>query len=302
VTTAIDAHLYNVRSPATLSASHGHCRGVARRAGNFYYAMRLVPEPKRSSLYALYAWMREVDDIADGPGSPDQKLPLLERFWSDTLDALENRDFYGHSGSLWPAFRDAVRRHQLSPATLREHVSGQMLDQQKTRYATLDELYDYCRRVASTVGLLCVQIWGAERHPAVRQLTEWRGVALQLTNVVRDVVEDARLGRVYLPEEIARSAVTPEMIERCCRREACDSDVVIGAVAALAREAVKFYERSAPLDGYVHLDGRSSLRAMTRIYRELLLVIDRDPAVVLSGRVSLPAWRKAWIALSAVAI
>jgi phytoene synthase len=78
--------------------------------------------------------------------------------------------------------------------------------------------------------------------------------------------------------------------------------VVIGAVAALAREAVKFYERSAPLDGYVHLDGRSSLRAMTRIYRELLLVIDRDPAVVLSGRVSLPAWRKAWIALSAVAV
>ena len=302
MTTAIDAHLCNVRLPAPLSASHAHCRDVARRAGNFYYAMRLVPEPKRSAMYALYAWMREVDDVADGLGTPDEKIPLLERFWADTLEALENPDFYGPARSLWPAFRDAARRHELSPATLREHVTGQMLDQQKTRYATLDELYDYCRRVASTVGLLCVQIWGAEGDPAVRQLTEWRGIALQLTNVVRDVVEDARLGRVYLPEEVARRAVTPDMIDRSCRGGGCDGEVVIGAVAALSREALKFYARSAPLDGYVHPDGRSSLRAMTRIYRELLLVIDRDPTVVLAGRVSLPAWRKAWIALSAVAV
>ena len=278
---------------AELPRSRAYCREVARRAGNFFFAMRLVPEPKRAAMYALYAWMRQADDIADGSGQPQEKLARLRQFWSATQDVLLDRNVHASPASLWPAFHEAAFRYQLSAATLHEHVTGQMLDQQKTRYATLVELHDYCRRVASTVGLLCVQIWGEDGHPRVRELTEWRGVALQLTNVARDVVEDARLGRVYLPDELTGRPLSREQI-------LTGADEAVRAVAALTREAASFYERSAPLEGHIHPEGRASLRAMTRIYRGVLERIERDPHSVLRGRVSLPAWRKAWIALSAV--
>lgn len=273
---------------AGLAASHAFCRDVARtRAGNFYHGMRLVPEPKRSATYALYAWLREADDLADDEGEPAEKTRRLERFWDDTLAVLGG----GPTGPapLWPAFREAVLMHGLPVATLREHVSGQLLDQRKTRYADFDELYDYCRRVASTVGQLCIEIWGHDGSPRVRQLAEWRGVAFQLTNILRDIREDARRDRVYLPG----CTESPEELLR--GRVDCHA---LGAAIARARE---FYERSRPLESHLHRDGVACLWAMTEIYRGVFELVERDPRRALGERrVGLARWRKAWVAMRAV--
>ncbi len=271
-----------------LTRSRAHCRQVVRcRAGNFYHGMRLVPEPKRSAIYALYAWLREADDLADDGGEPDEKQARIERFWDTTVRALAGGKTDG--SPLWPAFRNAALAYRLPLTTLREHVSGQLLDQRKTRYDDFGELYDYCRRVASTVGLLCIQVWGHDEAPVVRQLAEWRGVAFQLTNILRDVREDASLGRVYLPG----CELSPRQI-----LEGKTSPSCLGGVVARARE---FYERSRPLEQHVHEDGRACLWAMTQIYYGVFRLIERDPGRVLRpGRVSLAGWKKAWIAMRAV--
>ena len=273
--------------PEGLARSRAFCRGVVRtRAGNFFHGMRLVPEPKRSATYALYAWLREADDLADDEGSPRDKLRRIEHFWDQTVEALGGRP--GDS-PLWPAFVDAARSYRLPLATLREHVSGQLLDQRKTRYADFDELYDYCRRVASTVGLLCIEVWGHGGSPEVRQLAEWRGVAFQLTNILRDVREDAARDRVYLPGD----GLEPRDLLQGRAGSNC-----LNGLVARARE---FYERSRPLERHVHVDGRACLWAMTEIYRGVFELIEREPARVLRPRrVSLPRWKKAWIAMRAV--
>ena len=275
-------------APADLARSRAFCRDVARtRAGNFYHGMRLVPEPKRSATYALYAWLRVADDLADDEGEPAEKARRLERFWDDTLAVLSG----GHADGapLWPAFREAALGYGLPVATLREHVSGQLLDQRKTRYADFDELYDYCRRVASTVGLLCIEIWGHDGTAVSRDLAEYRGVAFQLTNILRDVREDARLGRVYLP---GCGASPEELLRGRVDRHA------LHAVVARARE---YYERSRPLETHLHRDGVACLWAMTEIYRGVFERIEREPTRVLGERrVGLPKWRKLWVAMRAV--
>lgn len=291
---------------ADVPRSRAYCEAVARgRASNFYYGMRLVPEPKRSATYALYAWLREADDLADGEGEPAEKAGRLDQFWKRTEQIFDaGRDGAGHgrgaarddADCFWPLFQDVAWRYRLSPATLREHLSGQLLDQRKTRYATFDELYDYCRRVASTVGLLCIDIWGHDGAPATRQLAEWRGVAFQLTNILRDVREDALRGRVYLPQDAAPEAITPEGV---CSGAAA-GPMLASSLRLIAR-AREYYERSAPLEGMLHPDGRACLRAMTAIYRGVFERIERDPRLVLSPtRVSLPRWRKLLVALRAV--
>ena len=273
---------------AAAARSRAFCREVARtRAGNFYHGMRLVPEPKRSATYALYAWLRRADDLADDEGEPSEKVRRLNEFWDQTLTVL------GGGGAdpspLWPAFREAAVGFGLPVATLREHVSGQLLDQHKTRYADFQELYDYCRRVASTVGQLCIEIWGHDGSARARQLAEWRGVAFQLTNILRDVREDARRDRVYLP---ACGASVEALI---CGSADCR---VLDEVVARARE---YYERSRPLESHVHRDGVACLWAMTEIYRGVFERIEREPRRVLGPRrVGLPGWKKAWVAMRAV--
>jgi phytoene synthase len=276
---------------AAVSAARSRvfCREVARtRAGNFYHGMRLVPEPKRSATYALYAWLRRADDLADDEGEPAEKVRRLDEFWDQTLTVLGGGGD-ADASPLWPAFREAAVGFGLPVATLREHVSGQLLDQRKTRYAEFDELYDYCRRVASTVGQLCIEIWGHDGSARARQLAEWRGVAFQLTNILRDVREDARRDRVYLPA----CDTTPEELIR----GTADCRVLDEAVAR-ARE---YYERSRPLESHVHRDGVACLWAMTEIYRGVFERIERDPRQVFGHRrVGLPRWKKAWVAMRAV--
>ena len=295
-----------------LDGSRSHCTRVVReRAANFYYGMRLVPEPKRSATYALYAWMREADDIADGdidadasgnadtgarPQTVAEKAQSLDRFWHDTQRVIGSAipdvaDVL--SGPVWPAFADAVWNHGLSPAHLRSLIDGQFIDLRRDRYETFEQLYDYCYKVGGVVGILCLQVWGYAGGEDVRRLAEWRGVAFQLTNILRDVREDAERGRVYLPQELFYGdPPTPEELL------AGPTPRLVSGLARLARKARHYYQASADLDRHVHRDGRPCLWAMTEIYRTLSDRIAADPAAVLRGtRVRLSPAAKAWIAM-----
>jgi len=279
----------------TLDQSRDYCRDVARtRARNFFYGMKLTPEPKRSAMYAIYAWMRKADDLADEVGDDEEKARRLEAFRRQT-DAVTSGGAADDDDLVWPALRQVVTDYDIPVDYLHAMIDGQLLDMRVRRYDTFDQLYDYCYKVASVVGLTCIEVWGYEGGEETRQLAEWRGIAFQLTNILRDVREDAERGRVYLPAEtLGVHEVNPTMFQFGVQPEAVEG------VRRVAQRAADYYERSAPLDARVHPDGRPCLWAMTAIYRGILEKIRNRPACVLAGeRVRLSGPAKSWIALRA---
>ncbi|MCK4873173.1 MAG: phytoene/squalene synthase family protein [Phycisphaerales bacterium] len=277
------------------------CQAITRtRARNFYYGMRLTPEPKRSALYAMYAWMRVADDLADATGVVDRRS-ALDAFMEKTdlamagdLDALE-------SEPLWRALADTVARFDLDRDCLDEMLAGQFLDLRPVRVRRFGELESYCRRVASTVGRTCIRIWGIVDDAAwdeAYELAEQRGIAFQLTNILRDVCEDFDLGRVYIPrEDLDAHGLTTEALLTWESPAKC---------RALIRQQVErarsYYAKSQPLDQLVQPDCAAALWTMTRVYQTLLNKIGRRPqAAVEIGPVALSDARKVAIALRAVA-
>ena len=258
-----------------VASSACYCRELARlRGSSFYHGMRLIPEPTRTDTYVLYAWMRQVDDLADGPGEPPEKIRAIRRFWERTCRVVQGDTSDAAQGEIWHALADLFARHPLPLDDFREMVNGQLSDLRKTRYATFDELYDYCVRVASTVGTLCIALWGYDGRPETRQLAVWRGVAFQLTNIVRDVREDALVGRVYFPAELAGGTLTPDHV-------LCGDARVRHALDRLLDRARGYYAKSAPLESRVAEPARRCLRTMTDTYHTLLCKIAADPPAVL---------------------
>jgi len=280
---------------AALAASFAHCHDVAhQRARNFYYGMKLTPEPKRSAMYAVYAWMRLADDLADEPGSIAEKTRRLEAFREQTLAVLDSGAPLPQ-GALWPAMRRTFCQYRIPRDCLEDMIAGQLIDQRKTQYETFDELYDYCYKVAGTVGLVCLSIWGYHGGSATRRMAEHRGIALQLTNIIRDVAEDTARGRCYFPrDEFDRFGYTPR---RLAAGKPCQSfDQFIAFQVERART---YYQRSSALDGFIDTECRACSRALLRIYRDLLNKIARHPRQILTTRVRLSGLHKAWIGLSA---
>jgi phytoene synthase len=278
----------------TLADSNLHCHEVTRtRARNFYYGMKLTPEPKRTAMYAVYAWMRLADDLADEAGDDDAKAARLDQFRTETFAVLDGRE--PPLDPVWPAIKRTVEHFEIPRQYLHDMIDGQLMDMAKRRYRTFEELYDYCYKVASVVGLTCIQIWGFDGKDETRQLAEWRGIAFQLTNILRDVLEDAQRDRVYLPaEDYGIFEVNPTMFEL-----AKSNDALVGIHKNIER-AADYYRKSQPLDELIDSDGRACLWAMTKIYHGLFKKIQRQPSVVLSGRrVRLASVHKAWIAMRA---
>ncbi len=279
-----------------LAQSYAHCQQVARtQAANFYYGMKLTPEPKRSAMYAVYAWMRRADDLADGEGDLEEKRRRIEEFRQKTRQAMGGAPIGGDEASLWPAFADCAAKYRLSAQPFMDMLDGQMLDQSRTRYRTFAELYDYCYKVASTVGLICIEIWGY-RGTQPRQWAQWRGIAFQLTNILRDLREDAQRGRVYLPAELmGRQEIDPAEVLAGPRPE------LLRAVRRLGLRAAVYYRKSTPLEADLDRDGVACSLAMCGIYRGLLYKILQDPQRVFTGRrVRLGKWRKTSIAMRAL--
>ena len=200
---AINSHEKHTPS-ATLLLDYDRCAEVTRRASsNFYYAFMLLPAERRRALYAVYAFCRFVDDIADDE-SVAEPAELLRR-WRDELE----RAYGGNPArAVSRALADASRRFNIPRRHFEEVIAGVEMDLARKRYETFQELRLYCYRVASAVGLICIEIFGYT-NPAACQYAERLGIAFQLTNIIRDVSEDAARGRIYLPlEDLARFGVT----------------------------------------------------------------------------------------------
>jgi phytoene synthase len=273
----------------TMKASYAYCRRVARtRARNFYYSFVLLPKPQRNAICAIYAFMRYCDDLSDEtPAEGASAREAIER-WSRELDAALTGHFSGHP--LWPAFHDTVQRYGIPREYFHEMIAGVTSDLEPRRIATFDELYRYCYQVASVVGLTVIHIFGCH-SPEALPLAEKCGVAFQLTNILRDVREDAARGRTYLPaEDLARFGVDPKDISEGKR-----TDQFVALMEFEAGRARAYYAESAPLVGMVDPHSWSSLWALVEIYSRLLTRIQRSRYDVLSRRIQLPAREKLWI-------
>jgi phytoene synthase len=287
-----------VKTDRALAESYRFCVALARReARNFYYAFLLLPRSRRRSMCALYAFMRHTDDLADEPGTAEAKARALDD-WRRALDAALAGRGVGASPGL-AALADTVARHGIPATLLHEVIEGVSMDIQPRGFATFAELADYCYHVASVVGLCCLHIWGYRSEGGTAErLAEHCGIALQLTNILRDVGDDARHGRIYLPhDDLARFGVAPEDLAALGR----PGDRVRELLAFEARRAYEYYEAARPLARLVDPVGRPVLRTIVGIYRALLDEIARRDYHVLDGRISVPPWRKIAIALRAVA-
>lgn len=265
--------------PLQLRAAYSVCRHIARSAAkNFYYGFLVLPKPKRNALSAVYAFMRRADDISDDPAiEPQQRRRKLGE-WIEGLRRVvagERTD-----DPVLFALADAQKRYKIPLELLETLVQGTEMDvpeqsqAAKTgvsgslpqlQYETFDQLYDYCYHVASVVGLICIRIFGY-RDPRAEELAEHTGVAFQLTNIIRDVKEDAELGRVYLPrEDLARFGVCPTALAN-----GSAASVLRPVLELEAHRARHFYQDAQELLPLVDEDSQPALWTLVEIYRRLL--------------------------------
>jgi phytoene synthase len=280
--------------------SYAYCHELTRRrARNFYYGLKLTPEPKRSALYAIYAFMRACDDLADAADTTDaadrsaslQRIESFRQTMQQLLDAPDDAPL--PDGEVWPAFRHVMRTYPIEHAHLHLMLDGQLCDIQKNRYATFDDLYDYCFKVASVVGLVCVAVWGHDNHPDLPKLAEHRGLAFQLTNILRDLTEDAQRDRIYLPQhELHRFGYAESNL--LAGHADANFDALMHFQIDRARE---YYRLSESLEDHLDPKCRATSWAMARIYRGLLERIASNPRSVLCDRIRLSSAQKLTIAL-----
>jgi phytoene synthase len=272
--------------------SYAECRRLARASSsNFYYAFFMLPAAKRDALCALYAFMRLVDDVSDTVGSAADKQRGLAR-WRAALDSAVSGDVSGHP--ILPAFADTIARFKIPPRYFHDLISGAEMDLTVGDYPTFDRLREYCYRVAGTVGLTCLHVFGFT-DPHAPDLAEKLGIAFQLTNIIRDVRADHEMGRIYLPlEDLKQFGVPPETLSP-------------GSAAPEIREMLEFesarawsfYGEGVSLIPLVDADSRAALWALVRIYSSLLRRIEARGYDVFSERVRLTKSEKTRILLRA---
>jgi phytoene synthase len=282
-----------------LAQSYAQCMAIARRAArNFYYGFLLLPPDRRRAMCALYAFMRRSDDLADAPGPAAEKAAALAEWRRHLLAALEEPPEQAMSRHpTLAALGDTVHRFGIPARYLLDVLDGVGMDVEPRVFPTFQDLRGYCYRVASAVGLCCIHIWGYySENGRAESLAESCGLALQMTNILRDVREDANCGRVYLPlEDLERFGIQPEQL-----RGPASDDRLRALFAHEAERARAFYHEARPLERLVKPVGRPVLRAIVGIYRNLLDEIVRRDYDVLSRRVALSPWRKAAITLRSI--
>lgn len=260
---------------------------VGASGSSFYYSFLFLPAPRRAAITALYAFCREVDDAVDECAHPEIATAKLA-WWRDEIANL----YAGNPAHpVARALSPAVRAYDLPHAHFSDIIDGMAMDLGETRYATFAALREYCYRVASAVGLLSARIFGYT-DPRTLSFAEELGIAFQLTNIIRDVGEDALLGRIYLPQEDLRrfGVAIPDILHRR------DSPELHALMAFQAGRAYEYYERAlACLPAADRMPQLPSL-IMARIYRANLDEIAADGYRVLDHKVTLPALRKLWLA------
>ena len=266
-----------------------YCKEKAAASGSsFYYSFLFLPKAKRQAITALYAFCREVDDIADE--CKDVSVARIKLAWWRTEIAHLYAGKPQHPVSK--ALAEAINRYQLDEEHFLEIIDGMEMDLDQNRYADFKQLQLYCYRVASVVGLLSVQIFGFKDRKTLKYAHDL-GIALQLTNIIRDVGEDARRNRIYLPlDELKKFGVTEAQIFN-----SQGSDKIKELLEFQIERAETFYDRALR---ELPTDDRKTQRTglmMAAIYRTLLREIKADnPTQVLNARISLPPLRKFWLA------
>jgi 15-cis-phytoene synthase len=281
---------------AQLDAAYAQCRAIAKReAKNFYYAFVALPRPRRNAICAIYAFMRQADDLAD-----DETVALGERrarlnAWLDSWHAAargaSTRDL------VFLAVRDATARYSIPLSLLDDLVAGVAMDLDSAQggapdtYATFADLYHYCYLVASVVGLVCIRIFGYS-DPGAEKLAEETGIAFQLTNILRDVAEDAARNRVYLPLEDLKTHQVPlnSLLDR--RAGSGPNANERALLKDIGRRAENYYRSAHTLMPLIDKESRPALGVLVEIYHALLKRIETADYDVFSKRASVPTTEK----------
>ncbi len=294
-----------------LAAAYAHCRAIAReQAKNFYYAFRVLPQHKSDAMCAVYAFMRKADDLADDESLtvPQRRAAMAE--WTAALRAARTQ---ATDDPIFLALNDTQVRFGISDGLLDHLVQGTTFDLQETQpgvremvlrsndpggpdgpgsdaigvYETFDDLYRYCYLVASVVGLVCIRIFGYSDSSA-EQYAEHTGVAFQLTNILRDVCEDAARGRIYLPlDEMQRAGTSAQALWEACDDVPTPADVLKLLQLEIDR-AEAYYADAEKLIPLLDADSQPAMRVLESIYHGLLNRIAADPSSVFKKRVSVP--------------
>jgi phytoene synthase len=267
---------------------------LARAAArNFYYSFWVLPPEKRSAMCALYAFYRRTDDLGDGTGPIAERRAAL-RDWRSAWHAALGGDM---RDNLLPAAVDTVRRYAIPPEYLETAIDGVESDLDRTRFATFDELSAYCYQVASVVGLASIHVWGFRPEPAAFEAARRCGIAFQLTNILRDVGEDASRGRVYLPQdELDQHGLTDDDLRRGEELLRPGDDRWRELFRTQAERAERYYREARELTQYLEPDGVGIYGAMVDIYHALLEKMQRRDGDVFTRRVSLHPLYKATLA------
>jgi phytoene synthase len=307
--------------PPAAAEAYSHCESITRtRAANFYYGIRLLPHERRRGMCAVYAFARRVDDIGDGTLQTHEKLRLLDAEAAALVELGEADPRTLRSPDpVMLALADTYARFSPPPGALGELIEGVRMDVDGVTYERFEDLVVYCRRVAGAIGRVCLPIFGAHDAsstvgPQAEALADDLGVAMQLTNILRDVREDAESARVYLPTEDLRrfgliaedeKPSTPTLLASLARSaEDPDAHAVnreeLERLRALTRfeadRAHKWFDRGMGLAPLLDRRSAACLHAMAGIYRRLLLRIQAHPERALATRMSLPAGEKVWVA------
>lgn len=281
----------------TTVEAYAFCRGVARReAKNFYWAFRVLPRAKSDAMCAVYAFMRRADDLSD-----DESLSVEERRERMAGWVARWRSGAGEADdqAVFVALRDAQTRFGIPQELLEELVEGVTMDLQPRSvnaaglqtFVTFEELYRYCYLVASVVGLVCIRIFGYTDARA-EGFAEETGVALQLTNILRDVKEDVERGRVYLPEEMLAEFGVPMRRVQELAAGAVMAPEERALLATLGVRAERYYGAARKLIPLLDRDSRAAMWVLATIYHRLLYRIAARKMEVFGKRVSVPAWEK----------
>ncbi|MFB7423599.1 presqualene diphosphate synthase HpnD [Streptomyces hydrogenans] len=287
------------RPSAPVQAAYSYCEAVTgQQARNFAYGIRLLPADKRQAMSALYAFSRRVDDIGDGTLAPEEKHERLESTRA-LLDRVRKGDVAeDDTDPVAVALADSARRFPIPLEGLDELIDGVLMDVRGATYRTWDDLKVYCRCVAGAIGRLSLGVFGTQPGAAdaerAAEYADTLGLALQLTNILRDVREDAGNGRTYLPAEDLARFGCQDGFGSATPPPGADFAGLVHFEVRRARALFAEGYRLLPM-----LDRRSGacVAAMAGIYRRLLDRIERDPGAVLRGRVSLPGPEKAYVAV-----
>jgi phytoene synthase len=288
----------------TLDRAYSECRAIAKReAKNFYYSFVALPRPRRDAICAIYAFMRKADDLSDDESlSREQRRGDLNAWLAEWHAAAAGADT---ANLVFVAVRDAIGRFHIPLTLLDELVAGTTMDLEQAEgevdtYATFDDLYRYCYLVASVVGLVCIRIFGYKDARA-EKLAEETGIAFQLTNILRDVAEDAGRKRVYLPlDRLAAHQVALDSLLHCAPG-AGPTAQERALLAEMAARAEQYYESADKLLPLIDRESRPALWVLVSIYHALLKRIRRADYDVFSRRASVPLAQKVAILLAGMA-